>query len=131
MQLGWTFADPPRRLLACLLRRNARVQITTWDPTPKNAANPGKDTVDYANKHWAGLVKDYYAARVKAVENVALAAAAAGEPLDGAAIDKAKAVLAYEWTLSQGSYPSKGVGSALDVSKRMHSKYQHHFAACQ
>ena len=77
------------------------MQITTWDPTPKNALQPGKDTVDYANKHWAGLVADYYAARVRAVEAVALEAAAAGKPLESAAVDKAKAELAYNWTLSQ------------------------------
>jgi alpha-N-acetylglucosaminidase len=44
---------------------NARVQITTWDPTPKGAKAPGKETVDYASKHWSGLIKDYYANRVK------------------------------------------------------------------
>ena len=40
------------------------VQITTWDPTPKGSAKPGRETVDYASKHWAGLIKDYYARRV-------------------------------------------------------------------
>ena len=34
---------------------NARVQITSWDPTPKGAAAPGRETIDYASKHWAGI----------------------------------------------------------------------------
>ena len=44
----------------------------TGDPTPKDAAKPGKETVDYASKHWAGLIKDYYAERVKVVQRQAM-----------------------------------------------------------
>ena len=109
---------------------NAKVQITTWDPTPKDAAKPGKDTVDYANKHWAGLIGDYYASRVAVVRDLALKAAAEGVALDAAAVDRAKAKLAYEWTLSQKKYPTVPVGDARAVSKKMHSKYQHEFASC-
>ena len=62
---------------------NARVQITSWDPTPKGAGAPGRQTVDYASKHWSGLISDYYAARVTLVMNQALSDAKAGNPLNG------------------------------------------------
>jgi len=104
--------------------------VTTWDPTPKGAAHPGKDTVDYASKHWSGLIADYYAERVRAVQREAIKAAAAGEPLHPAAVDRAKAALAYAWTTSRKGYPTAAVGDTLAVSTKMHHKYAKEFAWC-
>ena len=42
--------------------------------------------IDYASKHWSGLISDYYAARVTLVMNQALADAKAGNPLDSKAV---------------------------------------------
>lgn len=109
---------------------NARVQITTWDPTPAGAAKPGKETVDYASKHWSGLIRDYYAKRVKITAHQAELDNAAGRPLDGAALNRGLAKLAYEWTVAQNVYPVEGVGDPLTVSKKMHSKYKGHFSSC-
>jgi len=109
---------------------NAKVQITTWDPTPKDAAHPGVDTVDYAAKHWSGLIADYYAERVKVVQHEAVKAAAAGKPLDAGLVDRAKALLAYQWTTSRSRYPTAAVGDALGVAAKMHAKYAGKFAAC-
>ena len=109
---------------------NARVQITTWDPTPADAAAPGKETVDYASKHWSGLIRDYYAERVKITARQAQLDNAAGKPLDGAKLNRGLAKLAYEWTLAQDPYPVEGVGDPLTVSKKMHAKYKAHFASC-
>ena len=124
----------------------------TGDPTPKDAAKPGKETVDYASKHWAGLIKDYYAERVKVVQRQAMyeplpdfmqeqqphscvrgcrSASAAGKELDAAAVDKGKAALAWQWTTSQALYPTTAVGDALAVSRKMHEKYRSHFATCE
>ena len=121
-----------KEILTCahMYEWNARVQITSWDPTPKGSAKPGKDTVDYASKHWSGLVKDYYGARVTAVQMAALEAAAAGTPLTLKVVDRAKAKLSYEWTTSQRKYPSEAVGDPLAVSKNMRAKYKSHFATC-
>ena len=105
--------------------------VTTWDPTPKGAAHPGKDTVDYASKHWSGLIADYYAKRVQAVQREAIKAAAAGEPLDPAAVDRAKAALAYGWTTSRKAYPRAAVGDALAISTKMYQKYAKAFAVCE
>merc|ERR1719188_2074093 len=109
---------------------NARVQITTWDPTRKDAPKPGKDTVDYADKHWSGLIGDYYKPRVEVVMKQALIDAKAGRALDEAAVDRAKAILAYHWTTSQEKYPTSPVGDAVVVSKKMHNKYKDYFATC-
>ena len=127
--------------------------LSAGDPTPKDAAKPGKETVDYASKHWAGLIKDYYAERVKVVQRQAMyeppsrfharataslacawlrrSASAAGKELDAAAVDKGKAALAWQWTTSQALYPTKAVGDALAVSRKMHEKYRSHFATCE
>ena len=128
--------------------------LPAGDPTPKDAAKPGKETVDYASKHWAGLIKDYYAERVKVVQRQAMyeppsrshvarataslacawlrrSASAAGKELDAAAVDKGKAALAWQWTTSQALYPTKAVGDALAVSRKMHEKYRSHFATCE
>ena len=127
--------------------------LSAGDPTPKDAAKPGKETVDYASKHWAGLIKDYYAERVKVVQRQAMyephsrfharataslacawlrrSASVAGKELDAAAVDKGKAALAWQWTTSQALYPTKAVGDALAVSRKMHEKYRSHFATCE
>ena len=109
---------------------NARVQITTWDPTRRGAAKPGVETVDYAPKHWSGLIKDYYAARVGVVAAVALAAAAKGVPLAPGDVDRAKAELAYNWTTAENAYPSEPSGDAVVVSRTMHDRYAHYFGIC-
>lgn len=42
---------------------NARCQITSWFPTPANASEVPGNVIDYASKHWSGLIRDYYAVR--------------------------------------------------------------------
>ena len=58
-------------------------------------------------------------------------ASAAGKELDAAAVDKGKAALAWQWTTSQALYPTKAVGDALAVSRKMHEKYRSHFTTCE
>ena len=109
---------------------NARVQITTWDPTPLGAAKPGKETVDYASKHWSGLIRDYYVNRVKITAQQAKLDNKGGVPLDPGALNKQLAQVAFEWTVAQSPYPTDGVGDALAVSKKMQAKYKGRFASC-
>lgn len=109
---------------------NARTQITTWDPTPKGAAKPGKETVDYANKHWSGLIRDYYMKRVQVTLDQALKDAQAGRSLDSTAVDRVQATLAYDWTTAQNKYETESVGDFLEVSLQMHEAYKGYFASC-
>ena len=57
-----------------------------------------------ANCHRHCACSDYYVVRIKVVEQLAVAAAGSGAALSAAAVDKAKAELAYSWTLSQSRW---------------------------
>ena len=85
---------------------------------------------DYASKHWSGLIKDYYAARVQLHQKQALADAAKGQPLDRTAIAAIEALHAYTWTTATNKYPTSPVGDALAVSVAMQSKYKAYFTGC-
>jgi alpha-N-acetylglucosaminidase len=73
---------------------NARVQLTTWNPTPAGATKIPGGPVDYASKHWSGLIADYYAVRSQMLVDQALADAAQGHSLNQAAVDLGQAQLA-------------------------------------
>ena len=112
---------------------NARTQITTWKPTPLGRGDSWSipaGPVDYACKHWSGLIRDYYAQRVRLVMNRALLDAAAGRELDTNATDILKAQLAYNWTTATNKYPIAPVGDAVLVSQAMQAKYSQFFSAC-
>jgi hypothetical protein len=53
------------------------LQLTTWNPTPANASSIPGGPVDYASKHWSGLISDYYGARATLVLQQAQADATA------------------------------------------------------
>ena len=86
--------------------------------------------IDYASKHWSGLVADYYGARVTIVMNQALADAAAGKALDSGAITTLMGQHAYNWTTATNPYPTDTVGDFVEVSKAMQAKYAAWFASC-
>eukprot|EP00656_Telonema_subtile_P046113 TRINITY_DN5245_c0_g1_i1.p1 TRINITY_DN5245_c0_g1~~TRINITY_DN5245_c0_g1_i1.p1 ORF type:complete len:881 (+),score=212.00 TRINITY_DN5245_c0_g1_i1:28-2643(+) len=109
---------------------NARVQLTTWNPTQQGAAKIPGGPIDYASKHWSGLIKDYYAARVTLLQSLALSDAAAGRALDSTAWDRLQAELAYNWTTATNAYTEVPVGDPVAVSKEMRSKYEHFFSSC-
>jgi hypothetical protein len=86
--------------------------------------------VDYASKHWSGLIRDYYVNRVKITAQQAKLDNKRGVPLDPGALNKQLAQVAFEWTVAQSPYPTEGVGDALAVSKKMQAKYKGRFASC-
>ena len=97
---------------------NARIQLTTW-------------AGGYAGKHWNGLIKGYFAERVKRLMAAGLAAAAAGKPLPEATIAAVKDALDSEFT--QGfnvSYPETPVGDPVAVAAQMRRKYSSKFSSC-
>jgi alpha-N-acetylglucosaminidase len=109
---------------------NARVQLTTWNPTPKDSGAVPGGPIDYASKHWSGLIADYYGKRVELIMALALTNAAAGTVLDKKAMSKIEADHAYNWTTATNEYPVEPVGDFVAVSKAMHAKYAPHFASC-
>jgi alpha-N-acetylglucosaminidase len=77
---------------------NARCQVTTWNPTPPNASKILGGPIDYAAKHWSGLIRDYYAKRAAILLNQALQDQKRGRPLNSTEVQRMFAKHAFEWT---------------------------------
>jgi alpha-N-acetylglucosaminidase len=108
---------------------NARCQVTTWKPTPKNG--PIGEPEDYARKHWSGLVSDYYATRVDLFTKQALLDAAKGKPFNIEATKAQRVKLAYEWQTDFGnSYPTTPESDPVTVSTALTAKWGGFFGAC-
>jgi len=107
---------------------NARTQITTWNPTGAHDPRVPSGPIDYAAKHWSGLIRDYYAQRVQLITQQALLDASSGQPLNSTAVDLIKSRLAYSWTTSTTPYPAAPQGDAYAVSRSMFQKYEASFA---
>jgi hypothetical protein len=108
---------------------NARSQVSTWKPTPKNGplGSPG----DYARKHWSGLVSDYYATRVDLYMKQALADAAASKPFDNGSMHSKLVRLAYEWQTAFGNtYPTEPESDPVTVSTGLIAKWGNFFHKC-
>jgi len=120
---------------------NARCQITTWNPTPYGAEQVPGGPVDYAAKHWSGLVQGYYAKRAQILLDQALYDQQSGRPLNSTAVRRLFAVHAYEWTTSVEDeivlLPTPFLllqderTRTLETSKDMLEKYSHWFEACE
>ena len=99
------------------------VQLTTWNPTPKGAKQVPDGPIDYASKHWSGLILDYYLERSVRVLRLARRDAAAGRALDRVAYAQLQADLAYSWTHATTPYPLVPQGDAVALSQAMYDKY--------
>ena len=111
-------------------RWNARVQLTTWNPTPPGATSIPGGPIDYASKHWSGLISGYYAARAAMAQRMAVAAAGAGAEWDKAAWELAKATHATEFQLDTTPLPTEAVGDYVAITAAMIAKYGVWFAGC-
>ncbi|CAJ1949486.1 unnamed protein product [Cylindrotheca closterium] len=109
---------------------NARSQITTWNPTPKDSKSIPGGPIDYAAKHWNGLIKDYYIRRAADLLGRAIEDKTAGRPLNQTAVDELFASHAYHWTTSTNKYPTTVQGDAFETSIKMYEKYRHWFSTC-
>ena len=109
---------------------NARVQLTTWNPTNATTSKIPSGPIDYASKHWSGLVKDYYSERATLLLNQALSNAKDNKPFTKEEMDLVRARFAHEWTISTNPYPTEPLVNYIDVSKEMHGKYEKYFSSC-
>lgn len=115
---------------------NARCQITTWNPVQQaNASKIPSGPIDYAAKHWSGLVREYYAGRISVLQTQALEDAARQQALNQTAVDRLLAQHAYDWTLVKSIQSRLNpiddpppVNDYIAISRRMFEKYQHWFA---
>lgn len=106
------------------------MQLTTWNPTPANASAIPSGPVDYASKHWSGLIADYYAARAFRVLEQALLDAGAKRALDRARVEALLAEHAHAWTTATTPYPQTPAEGVLQVAVDMRDKYLHFFDVC-
>lgn len=127
---GQNFTDCGNMSCADFMEWNARCQLTTWNPTPAGATQIPGGPIDYASKHWSGLIDDYYKVRAQLLLNLALKDAAAGKPFDQTDADEGLAHHAYSWQTATNPYPTEVVGDYLEVSQAMLSKYASYFSSC-
>ena len=114
-----------------LMSWNARTQITFWEypqPAVTNATGPVNQIpflMDYANKQWAGLMKEYYGARWAFYVEKAVASLEAGHgpPLDVTAFH-VELIQWYEaWRERHTSFPTEPVGDTHAISSKLFAKY--------
>jgi len=110
---------------------NARTQLTTWNPTPANASAIPEGPIDYASKHWSGLILDYYVVRASILLQQSLRDEDVGQSLDHRALDERLAQHAFQWTTGTNSYSSNTIGDPFEASQAAYAKNKHWFAACQ
>ncbi len=96
---------------------NARNLLTTWGPE-------GNILNDYANRHWAGLVGDYYHGRWVLFVSELRKSLESGKPFDQKAFDKLAADYEWNWTLKTGGkYAEAPVGDSVEVAQALYEKY--------
>jgi len=110
---------------------NARVQLTTWNPTAAGAAAVPGGPIDYATKHWNGLIGGYYQERARRLIQAAMDAAQKQQQLSQSAVDLVKATWAHEWTTAfHLKYPTQPQGDPVTVSQELQGKYAPFFRTC-
>jgi alpha-N-acetylglucosaminidase len=110
---------------------NARTQITTWNPTRKNSDVIPGGPIDYASKHWSGLIRDYYVPRATLLMKQAIKDRTAGRSLNQTEVSRLHAQLAYKWTTDEKKYSVLPNGDAVSISRSMYEKYSPLFIKCE
>jgi alpha-N-acetylglucosaminidase len=99
-----------------LLETNARLILTLWHPE----VGPSDQLRNYANREWAGLVKDFYAMRWNTYfASLDAALSSGGEPLD---IDWY--ALESAWVNAHEAYTTEPVGDPHAVASRIAERLQ-------
>ncbi len=96
---------------------NARHIITTW-------SEEGDDLNEYANRDYAGLVRNYYAPRWQMFTDAAIAAVEAGKDFDADKFEREVAHWEWEWTKGHEPYPMVSGEDPKAVSKALYKKYK-------
>lgn len=112
------------------LEWNARCQLTTWGPVSKTDKSIPQGPIDYASKHWQGLIKDYYAKRARVTLEQALRDEKAGLPVNSTMIALLRAEIAYNFTTATKKYPITPTGDPVAMSRVIFDKYSSWFSPC-
>ena len=115
---------------------NARCQVTTWNPTSRNSSKIPGGPIDYAAKHWSGLIRDYYAKRAEILLQQSLQDQKRGQPLNSTEVQRLFAKHAFEWTTLKekpyflGQEGPSSLERVQKISREMIQKYSHWFETC-
>ena len=104
-------------LEAQIYQFNARNQITTWGPTGQ--------IVDYANKQWAGMVKDYCAPRWKLFFDELLQSIRNNRKFnDNKCKQKIFKQIEEPFTTDNKIYPIEAHGDTMAIAREIYEKYK-------
>lgn len=99
------------------LERNARTIITVWQPVDNSGL------LDYASKHWNGLVKDFYKQRWESYFDARIAAMEQGEDFDRGAWSRQLRAWELAWTSQSNDFATEPAGDAVAVATELYAKY--------
>lgn len=99
---------------------NAKTQITLW-------GKPGSPLNDYASKHWAGLVGDFYRERFSMFYAGQLASLRSGEPFDTEAFKIRCLTFEQRWTEGSEHYVTEPTHNETAMCCRLYDKYRNNF----
>jgi alpha-N-acetylglucosaminidase len=91
---------------------NARTLLTTWTVPESH--------IDYANRHWNGLLGGFYRHRWE----LWLAALNGDTPLDEGAVRKSIRDWEYAWTRQHDAFPIEPRGDTIAIARRLYERYQ-------
>ncbi len=100
-----------------LYELGARSQITIWGPQGQ--------LIDYANRLWSGLIKDYYAKRWKLFTDYLIKCIQLKQPLNQTFFDnKVWMTVEKPFPILKKEYPHHVVGDSIAMSKKIHDEYR-------
>ncbi len=99
---------------------NAKTQITLW-------GKPGSPLNDYASKHWAGLVGDFYRERFSMFYAGQLASLRSGNPFDAEAFKPRCLAFEQHWAEGSKHYATEPTHDETAVCRRLYDKYRNDF----
>jgi hypothetical protein len=103
------------------------------NPTPAAAVMIPGGPIDYASKHWHGLIVPYYTKRSEILLQRALQDEVQRQALNKSEVQRLFAAHAFEWTTSHFSGSSESpvnIENAREISNTMIQKYSHWFSTC-
>lgn len=102
-----------------LLEFNARNQVTLWGP--RGNIN------DYANKNWAGLVRDYYAGRWMMFSIELVHCLQQGREYNENTFHDKLLKSEQSWCNNTTPFSAQPQGDVLQISESLHTKYVSYF----
>jgi alpha-N-acetylglucosaminidase len=101
---------------------NARSLLTVWSVPASNIYDVNKH-VDYANRHWNGLLGQYYFSRWKLWLDALNEAVGKDGKFDPAPVQKRIQDAEFAWTRATDPLPAEPSGDPIAIAKELLSKY--------